>query len=73
MSDATPVVPAPKYSVLKGILKGATTAATVLGPLVLQQAANEGTLTALLPTKYQGLAAVLAGLARFLLNRQKHT
>lgn len=72
MSDNKPTAPDPKYSVAKGVWKGVKTAAIVLGPLVLQQAANEGTLTGLLPTKYQGLAAVIAGLARFLLNRNKH-
>lgn len=63
----------PKYSVLKGVWKGVKTAALVAGPLALQYVANEQNTTNLLPPKYIGLAAVISGLAKFLLNRQAHT
>lgn len=72
MSDVTPVTPAPKYSALKGAWKGVKTAALVAGPLVLQYLAADEHAAGVLPPKYAGLAGVLAGLARFLLNRQKH-
>lgn len=70
MSAAVPVVP--EYSVAKGIWKGVKTGALVAGPLVLQYLATDEHAAGVLPPKYAGLAGVLAGLARFLLNRRKH-
>lgn len=72
MSATVPVVPE-KYSVWKGIWKGVKTGALVAGPLVLTYLANESNTASILPPKYIGLAAVLSGLAKFLLNRQAHT